>query len=108
MHTRATATGGTTARLTQKDKEFFAQILAPTSAAFEIQEATVIQPREAPNADIKKLVAKLPNVEKPTRIAVYLSAKRDPIARLPVPLEGPLWSWIAWAGENQDKNAALS
>ena len=108
MHTRATPTGGTTARLTQQGKVLFVQMLEPAGTAFEVQEAPVSQPREAPNTDVWKLVAKLPNVEKLTRIQVLLSAEKEPIATWPEPLQGPLWSWIAWAGKNQDPNAKLS
>jgi Heparinase II/III-like protein len=109
MHTRATAAGGRVARLTQPNAtgattEFFAQVLEPASVAFQVQPATVTQPKEAPNTGVCKLVATLPNIADPTRLAVQLSTQAAPLTDLPAPLSGPLWSWIAWAGAHRRQN----
>jgi len=104
MHTKASAAvTGTTARLALDTaagaaKEFFARILEPGTAAFELRPATVTQPQEAPNTGIQKLVVPLSGVAEPTRLAVYFSPESAPPAPLPDPLSGPLWSWIAWTG----------
>jgi heparinase II/III-like protein len=98
MHTMATATGGTTALLTQGGKKFHARILEPAGTQFQIQKADA-KPPEAPNdTKLQKLVATLPAVTGPTRLAVYLSSEREPVA-LPTPLDAPLWRWIEWAGK---------
>jgi len=103
-HLQPTAPGGQMVRLEHNDgkgvKEFFVRILGPTepSVEFTNQAAAGTQPGEAPSADVRKLVATMNNVVSPIRIAVYLSPLREPIAKLPVPLNGPLWSWIDWAG----------
>ena len=104
MHTKASAAlTGTTAQLSLATtagaaKEFFARILEPGTAAFELRQATVTQPQEAPNTGIQKLVVPLSGLAEPTRLAVYLSPEKAPPAPLPDPLSGPLWSWIAWTG----------
>lgn len=114
MHTMASPTAlGSTVKLTQPGwnggtKDFFVQVLDLDKTVFEIQPATVTQPQEAPNDEhVQKLVANLRNVNKPTRIAVYLSAQSG-FARWPELLDGPLWSWIAWAGDHPDPKAELS
>ena len=112
MHTRAAVTTaaareGVVARFAQDldgaEKEFFAQILEPKDkdVVFTVEEARVTQPREAPNTGIRKLVATLPKVVDPTRICVFLSAASTPVTALPKPLDGPLWRWIEWAGEQR-------
>lgn len=112
MHTRAKATAGTTAQLTQPGgksgtQQLFARVLEPAGVAFEIQAASVVQPGEAPNTGVCKLVATLPDFVKPARIAVHLSAESGPIA-LPEVLAGSLWSWIRWARQHHDPDARLS
>lgn len=97
MHTRAQARSGRVAELTQDAKRFYVRILEPQSTEFVVQAAEVRQPREAPNKDVRRLVATLPNVALSARLAIHLSASATPPAKLPDPLGGPLWSWIAWA-----------
>lgn len=96
MHTRAQATPGAVAELAQGGERLHVQVLEPAGTSIAVQPAEVRQPREAPNADVRKLVATLPSVAAFERLAIYLSA--SPAApKLPAPLDGPLWSWIAWA-----------
>jgi hypothetical protein len=107
MHTRATARRGATARLEQGGKTFFVRMREPPDVAFDIQLATAVGP-EAPNEeDVKKLVAILPAVDGPTRIAVLLSATIDSVGELPEPLPGPLSSWIEWARGKKQHDAHL-
>lgn len=97
MHTPAKATRGRVSHLTQQGKEWFVRILQPDAIEFAVEPAQVRQPGEMPNADIVKLVATLPKVTRPERIAMYLSDDDVIPSPLPDPLNGPLWSWIAWA-----------
>jgi hypothetical protein len=101
MHTKAAAeSDGRVVRLTQEHKgdrkQFFVRLVEPDRVTWEIQEARVTQPKEAPNDNIRKLVATLPDVKGPTRISVYLSAMEDLKKPLPEPLAKPLWAWIEW------------
>jgi hypothetical protein len=97
-HTRAgVALEGLTARLHHEDapnptKELYLHLLEPTNAVFE-EQSTDVPPPQAPNTGIRKLAIRIANAAAPTRIAVYISAKRDPFAQLPAPLTGPLASW---------------
>lgn len=103
MHTRAAvALDGPAVRLADHDadggaKELFLQLVEPLSAGFELQ-STEAPPPQAPNAGISKVAVSLPDASSPTRIAVYISDKRDPYAKLPAPLTAPLADWIVWAG----------
>jgi Heparinase II/III-like protein len=97
MHTGAAAEVlGPVVRLTQQQKQFFVRLLEPAGGRWKIQKARVMQPKEAPNENVQKLVAILPDVKHPTRISVYLSALQDLNAPLPEPLPRPLWAWIEW------------
>lgn len=97
-HTRAGVTlQGLTTRLHHEDapnptKELYLHLLEPTNAVFE-EQSTAVPPPQAPNADIRKLAIRVANAAAPTRIAVYISPKRDPFAMLPPSLTGPLASW---------------
>ncbi|MBV8534531.1 MAG: heparinase II/III family protein, partial [Alphaproteobacteria bacterium] len=97
-HTRAGVTlEGSTARLHHDDKpnptkELYLHLLEPSNAVFELQ-STEVPPPQAPNTGIRKLAIRIASASQPTRIAVYVSPKRDPFAQLPPGLTGPLASW---------------
>ena len=97
-HTRAGVTiEGRTARLHHEDKpnpakELYLHLVEPANAVFE-EQSTAVPPPQAPNTGIRKLAIRIASAAIPTRIAVYVSAKRDPFAQLPASLTSPLASW---------------
>jgi hypothetical protein len=97
MHTRATISlAGATAKLAQGSTPFYATLLSPQAAIFDIG-STAVAPPQAPNTGIGKLVVTLDSVPEVTRLGVYLSPQPDADQALPPLLAQPLWRWRTWA-----------